>query len=65
MSDAMTPEEKEWVDNASYETLLEKWRFSPVGSPIFAGEKGKYFSKIMFEKKEKSDHVAASKRVGW
>ena len=61
----MTDEQKEWIDKATYETLLRKWRFSPLGDAFFCGECGTYFSKVMSEKKRKCDHVAASKNVGW
>ena len=61
----MTPEQKEWIDNASYETLLRKWRFAPFGDPLLQGETGQYFAKKMGEKKQTCDHVQASKNVGW
>ena len=59
---------KEEIDNASYEELLEKWRFAPSGDPAFQGEAGEYYAKVMFEKKElllPGQAVAASKSVGW
>ena len=34
----MTDEQKRWIDNASYEELLRKWRFTPSGDPIFTVE---------------------------
>lgn len=61
----LTDELKEWIDSASYETLLRKWRFAPVGDEIFFGESGHYYSDVMFRKKNECDHVGASKRVGW
>lgn len=64
----MTPEHKKWIDAAAYETLLERWRNSPAGDPIFRDEAGEYFSKVLREKKESVGHevaVAASKRIGW
>lgn len=64
----MTQEQKEWIDNASYEALLHKWRFAPIGDMTFQGEDGDYYAKVMFEKKDALDHteqVAVSKRVGW
>jgi hypothetical protein len=61
----MTPMQKEWIDNASYEELLTRWRFAPVGSEWFQGECGEYYSKVMNEKKKQCDHVKASKNVGW
>lgn len=56
---------KEWIDEASYEALLRKWRFANLGDKMFSGEEGKYYSKVMLEKKDECDHVAVSKRVGW
>lgn len=63
----MTPDIKQWIDSASYEQLLEKWRTAPVGSPFFQDEAGKYYSKIMKEKREQvgdAAHTAASKSIG-
>ena len=59
---------KDWVDGQSYESLLSKWRFAPIGDPTFSGAKGDYYSKVMFAKKaalEHSEQVQASKNVGW
>lgn len=65
----MTPEQmKKWIDDAGYEELLRRWRFAPVGDPIFQGEIGDYYKKVMDEKRAKlSDgmRVFASKAVGW
>jgi len=65
----MTVEEmKKWIDEASYESLLEKWRFAPVGSPWFQGDVGSYYNEVMMRKRKEvgSDaHVAASKSIGW
>ena len=57
--------DKHWIDNASYEQLLQRWRFAPIGDKLFQGELGEYFSKVMAEKKKECDHVQASKNVGW
>ena len=59
---------KNWIDDASYEDLLSKWRFAPVGSPYFQGEIGKYYTKVMAEKRSQvgnTEHVKASKSIGW
>ena len=59
---------RRWIDDASYESLLDKWRNAPVGSPLFQGELGQYYSKVMAEKRSKlapGEHMAASKRIGW
>jgi hypothetical protein len=55
----------EWIDNASYEDLLRKWRFSPSGNPLFEGEVGKHYKKILAEKRHGCNHVEISKKVGW
>lgn len=59
---------KKWIDDAPYEQLLQKWRFAPCGDPMFQGEIGKYYSDVMFRKRDElphEDQVAASKTVGW
>ncbi len=59
---------REWIDSASYESLLSRWRFAPVGDPMFQGALGDYYSNAMAEKKKEighAEHVAASKRIGW
>ena len=59
---------KNWIDNASYEELLRKWRFSPSGSPFFEGEVGDYYKEVMFRKRDEvgnAAHVRASKKIGW
>jgi hypothetical protein len=59
---------KTWIDNASYEALLEKWRNAPVGHPFFQDETGDYYTKVMKEKRElvgDTEHVRASKSIGW
>lgn len=63
----MTDEQRAWIDGASYEALLARWRFAPVGDPMFQGETGDYFAKVMGERREidPSAHVSASKAIGW
>ena len=56
---------KKWIDEASYETLLRKWRFAPLGDPMFQGDMGRYYAEVMFRKRDECDHVQASKNVGW
>ena len=73
MTTRETPEEipqsmKQWIDAASYEELLSRWRYAPVGSPWFQGVVGKYYDKIMRERAATTPHeekVAASKKIGW
>ena len=61
----LTEENKKHIDNMSYEELLRRWRFAPVGDPWFQGETGKYWGDRMAELRKTSDHVGASKRIGW
>ncbi len=60
---------KAWIDGATYEQLLRRWRFSPAGGdPIFQGEIGQYYSKVMAQKRDEvgpAEHVRASKTIGW
>lgn len=58
----------EWIDNASYEELLHKWRFAPISDPFFMGEIGKYYDKVMRRKREEigdDEHTRISKKIGW
>jgi len=42
----MTTEElKQEIDGMSYESLLSKWRFAPIGDPMFVEEVGNYYKK--------------------
>ena len=65
----MTPEEmKKWIDGASYEQLLSRWRNAPVGDQMFVGETGDYYKQKMEERRQEvgdAEHVKASKSVGW
>lgn len=60
---------KEWIDKATYEDLLRRWRFTDIGDPMFVGDTGEYFIKRMKELRAlgaRNDiHVTASKRIGW
>ena len=63
---ALTPQNKAHIAGLSYEGLLRKWRFAPVGDPWFQGETGDYWSKRMAELRDAgADHVGASKALGW
>ena len=69
-TDEMTPEQKAWIDNATYEMMLERVRYAPVGDPLFVRdtEVSKYFDTRCAQlRKEVGDagHTAASKRIGW
>jgi len=59
---------KDWIDSASYESLLSRWRFASAGSPWFQGEAGEYYKGVMARKRDEVGHdeaVRASKSVGW
>ena len=58
---------KNWIDNATLEQLLHKWRFGEHGDEYFQGEAGAYYSRIMFAKRDADPAawVRASKSVGW
>lgn len=67
MSTPMTAREKDWIDTASYEALLRRWRFG-AGDPVFNGESGSYYAEVMRARREKYGpevHTAASKAIGW
>lgn len=63
----MTPEQKQWIDSADYETLLRLWRFAPVGEPLLQGDAGQYYKEQLGVKRaaEPDGGVGASKRIGW
>ena len=64
----MTTEQKSWIDNASYYALLSKWRFAPVGDPMFQGDTGAYYAEVMKKRREGvggQGHTQTSKAIGW
>lgn len=65
----MTNEEMiNWIDNATYAELLNKWRFEPLGSKWFLDEVGEHFKKVFSGKHTKTpqkERVAVSKMIGW
>lgn len=62
----LTTELRHWIDSATYFQLLERWRFSPVGDPIFVGEAGDYYKRTMMMKHDKNpaEAINASKQLG-
>ena len=59
---------KQWIDNASYESLLHRWRFAISGDPFFQDDTGEYYAKVMLEKKAAlppGEAANCSKRIGW
>jgi hypothetical protein len=63
----LDPKMKAWIDGASYESLLSRWRNAPVGSPWFQGPIGDYYARVMSERRNANpeEHVRASKSIGW
>jgi len=64
----MHEEIKRQIDNMSYKSMLLLWRTAPIGHPMFQGEIGEYYSKVMNKKRKEvgnAAHVAASKSIGW
>ena len=62
----MTPDQREWIDNASYEQLLQKCRYAPVGDTMFVGDTSSHFMATMARRKEEvgpTEAAATSKRV--
>lgn len=62
----LTPENKAHIDALSLEELLRRWRFAPSGDEWFQGETGKYWSLVMFKKRDQDGvaWTAASKKIG-
>ena len=57
-----------WIKKATYEELLQKWRFEPPGSPWFVDEVGAAFQAAFVKARHGAsieDAVRISKRVGW
>jgi hypothetical protein len=63
----MTDTQKDWIDGASYYTLLDRWRNAPIGDSMFSGDTGKYYGIAMKKAKDKllpGEQVAISKAIG-
>lgn len=59
---------KRQIDEMTYEEMLKRWRFAPMGDPMFQGNIGKYFAKVLAEKRDQmpeKDKIAISKKIGW
>ena len=59
---------KKWVDEASYEQLLRRWRFAPEGDYFFQNDNGKYYALKMGEKGRsigEKEEIRISKLIGW
>jgi hypothetical protein len=60
----MTDKEKETIDKMSQYELCSRWRFSKDGDPLFQGETGEYYKKVLFEQKG-GFTPEISKSLGW
>ena len=59
---------KSWINEASYEQLLARWRFSKSDDKMCQGSLGEYFAREMERKGSAlsdAERVETSKRVGW
>ena len=59
---------KREINDMSYEQMLDKWRNSRVGEPLFQHGNDDYFLRVMKKKREKlteDEFDQISKRVGW
>jgi len=59
---------KAWIDKATYEQLMAKWRFAPSGDLFFQGELGEYYRAKLDEKRKLLSNielVKISKQIGW
>lgn len=66
----LTPKLKQFIDGLTYQQLLSRWRFAPIGDPWFQDETGEYFAQRMADLRNADEtggqvHVAASKNLGW
>ena len=64
----LTEEMKAKIDIMSLREMLAKQRFAPIGDPLFQGDIGDYFLKVMREKKNaigNDEWSNISRSVGW
>lgn len=63
----LTDELRAHIDGLPYESMLRRWRFSHPGDPMFQGDSGEYFGKVMAAKRNADPEgaVRASKNLGW
>jgi hypothetical protein len=64
----LTEELKKKINSMSYEQLLRHNRFASAGDPMFVGEVGEYFIRVIAERRQiigDAEHTATSKLIGW
>lgn len=59
-----------WIENASYEDMLRKQRYAPLGDPFFDNSNHEicnaWNDAFIIKREETGDNgVGASKRIGW
>ena len=59
----MTEQEKNRIDGMSQLQLCRLWRFAKCDHPLFQGDTGKYFEKVMKENGGLTTEI--SKQIGW
>ena len=60
----LTPENKKIIDDKSYRSLLNGWRYMAVGDPWFQGKTGVYWANRMKDLRAlEPDPVAVSKSI--
>ncbi len=59
--------QRAWIDGATLEQLLLRWRRAPTGDSMLQGEVGDHFAKVMFAKRDADpeEWTRVSKKVGW
>jgi hypothetical protein len=58
-------EAKKWIDSATYEQLLYRWRYGPTGDEMFRGDIYRYYKAVMEQHRIKNPvgHIRASKAI--
>ena len=49
----MTPDQKKWIDEASFEEMIERWKEGQANDPLFKGDTGGYFLDVIQMKRKK------------
>ena len=54
-------QDRKWIDQASYATLLRYWQFGSVGCRLLSGETRTYFWRVMKRKQTGVGHPGFAK----
>jgi len=60
----MTDDEKKQIDEMPQYEMCKRWRYDTNNHPLFQGDTGKYFEKVLFEKKG-GFTPEISRELGW